>query len=107
MNNQETIQIRIISNGEDHLINTYRNEYRSLMVLIQDKFYQDTFGECGGMGRCATCQVQLNDAKKVVDMDRNEFSTLSKQGITDSSIRLSCQLLIDASLHEATITVLD
>lgn len=107
MNNQEAILIKIISNGEEYLINTYRNEYRSLMVLIQDNFYQDNFGECGGMGRCATCQVQLINVQKVVSMDRNEFSTLSKQGITDSSIRLSCQLLIDKSLHEATITVLD
>lgn len=107
MNNKDTILIRILFEGEEHLISTYQNEYRSLMVLIRDKLYPDSFGECGGMGRCATCKIQLNHAHEIVGMDRNESSTLGKQGITDPSIRLSCQLLIDAALHNTTIVIVD
>ena len=106
MNKQETISINIVLDGEEHPISTYRNEYRSLMALIHDKLYPDGFGECGGMGRCATCQVRLDNVQAIRGLDRNEYSTLSKQGISDPSIRLSCQLLIDASLHGLTVTVL-
>ena len=104
MDKQDEILIKIISEGEEHLISTYNNEYRSLMVLIKDRLYPDGFGECGGMGRCATCIVRLE--KELTGMERNESTTLSKQGITDPSVRLSCQLLIDAALHHAIVVVL-
>ena len=106
MNNGDQIFIKIVSEGKEHLITTYRNEYRSLMMLIKDKIYPEGFGECGGMGRCATCQVKLNDAREISDMDRNEWTTLSKQDITDPSIRLSCQLFVDESLHLSIVNVL-
>lgn len=106
MDKQDEIVIRIISEGEEQLISTYKNEYRSLMVLIKDKLYPDGFGECGGMGRCATCMVQLESVQDIAGMERNESTTLSKQGITDPSVRLSCQLLVDEALHHATVVVL-
>jgi len=107
MNNQDQIIIKIVSEGQEHAINTCSNEYRSLMLLIKDKLYPDGFGECGGMGRCATCMVQLDPAKEIASMDRNESSTLLKRDIIDPSIRLSCQLFITASLQDCIITVLD
>lgn len=107
MDNHNEILLKIICEGNGHSINTYKNEYRSLMVLIKDRFYPDVFGECGGMGRCATCLVRLIAVKEIPGMDRNESSTLSKQGIIDPCIRLSCQLFVDASLHECTILILD
>lgn len=107
MGQQDEIIIKIISEGEEHVIQTYRNEYRSLMTLIQDKLYPFGFGDCGGMGRCATCMVRLGISQQVDNMDRNELSTLSKHGITDPSIRLSCQILIKTSLDGVIVTVLD
>ncbi|MGN6508588.1 MAG: 2Fe-2S iron-sulfur cluster-binding protein [Chitinophaga sp.] len=101
------INIRIIAGGEEYQVSTFQNEYRSLMALIQDKLFPDSFGECGGVGRCATCQVQLENAQAIAGMDRNELSTLQKQGVEDESIRLSCQLLVDASLDNVTVVLVD
>lgn len=106
MTKSDEIIIKIVSEGREHSIRTFKNEYRSLMMLIKDKVYPDGFGECGGMGRCATCLVKLNDAIEIAGMDRNELTTLSKQGVTDPSIRLSCQMLVELSIHLATVDVL-
>lgn len=103
MNNKDQILIRIISESGEHLISTYRNEYRSLMALIRDKLYPESFGECGGQGRCATCMVKLDVINEIPDQDRNEPATLSKKGINDPAIRLSCGLLVDMTLNNATI----
>ena len=105
MNRQDQILITIISEGEEHLIETYPNEYRSLMALIKDKLYPDGFGECGGLGRCATCIIR-SQQQGIAGMDRNESTTLSKLDIDDPFVRLSCQLLIDANLHHTIIVVL-
>ncbi len=107
MDNRNEIILKIICEGDEHPVNTYRNEYRSLMVLIKDRFYPDGFGQCGGMGRCATCMIRVVTAQEISGMNRNESSTLSKQGIIDPCIRLSCQLLVDESLHDSTIIIFD
>ncbi|OJW85047.1 MAG: hypothetical protein BGO69_01660 [Bacteroidetes bacterium 46-16] len=107
INAYDTIRIKIFWGEEEYVISTYRNEYRSLMELVNDRLYPDAFGECGGMGRCATCLIHLGSAKEIPGMERNETSTLYKRGITDPSIRLSCQILIDVLLHNRTITILD
>lgn len=107
MNDTSKIQIKIIWNEEEYIVNTCRNEYRSLMVLIKDKFYSYDFGLCGGMGRCATCMIRLNAEKGIPGMERNEMATLSRQGVTDPAVRLSCQLYINESLHDGTVVVLD
>jgi 2Fe-2S ferredoxin len=101
------ITIKIIYEGDENIVSTFKNEYRSLMMLIRDKLYPEDFGACGGMGRCATCQVQLENEQIPISMNRNEQTTLSKQGISDSLTRLSCQLLIDVALNNATVTVLE
>lgn len=102
-----SILIKVISGEEEHTFSTFPHEYRSLMALIQDKLYPDGFGECGGIGRCATCQVELKGATQTLTaMDRNEQTTLSKQGISDPSTRLSCQILIEGGLNNATVVVL-
>src|SRR5690554_5397952 len=69
-------------------------EYRSLMALLYDKIYiDDDFGECKGMGRCGTCVIRILNSKKVVTFfDRNETATLSKMGINEEHIHLSCQI---------------
>lgn len=86
---------------------TYKNEYNSLMELLYDKLYTDGFGECGGMGRCATCVVKIEQlADCLTDMERNEQTTLTKMGITATDIRLSCQVMITKALRGAIIYIL-
>lgn len=101
-----SIALKVVVAGHESVISTYRNEYRSLMALIKDQLYPDDFGECGGMGRCATCQIVLESRLVTEGMDRNEQATLERLGISDPAIRLSCQLLVEPSLNDATVIVL-
>lgn len=102
---KEAIRIKVISEGEEHLLTAHRHEYRSLMAFVRDRLFPEGFGECGGIGRCATCQVQVNDAPDLAGMDRNEAATLAKHGAAPQ-VRLSCQIPVDKALHNATITLL-
>ena len=78
------------------------------MYLLKEKLQLESFGECGGVGRCATCVVKTtgitgNSAVK----DRNEPATLSKLGFEEAAIRLSCQIYITTDLNGAEIAVLE
>jgi len=102
------IKLTVTENELEKIIETYTGEYRNLMELLRNKMYLDSFGECGGMGRCATCIIRVigligNSITKV----RNETTTLSKFGYDASDIRLSCQILISSDLGGATIEILE
>lgn len=105
MNN--AIQFTVIENGTTEIINTYVGSYRNLMFLLKETLCLDEFGECGGMGRCATCVVKTigitgNSATK----ERNEPATLSKYGFENENIRLACQLNITKDLDGAIIELI-
>lgn len=102
------IQFTVVEDGYEQIIEAYVGEYRNLMALLKDKLYLDSFGECGGMGRCATCIVKTsgitgNSAIK----DRNEPTTLTKMGYKEDTVRLSCQLLITKDLEGSSIEIFD
>lgn len=102
------IQFTVVEDGSEQIIKTYVVEYRNLMTLLKDELFLDSFGECGGVGRCATCIVKTsgitgNSAIK----DRNEPMTLTKMGFEDDAIRLSCQLLITKDLEGSSIEIID
>ncbi len=100
------ISITIINNGKQYAVKTYLNQYRNLMVLLNNSIYLGNFGECGGQGRCATCLVKAVGLKGNANMmERNEAATIGKTGFTDEGIRLSCQLLINADLDGAVIII--
>jgi len=93
---------------ETHFVETHPNEYRSLMALLYDRLYFDEFGECHGMGRCGTCLVEFISLQKpFTALDRNEDATLSKMGLNDSNMYLSCQIEIDNALNGAIIKVIN
>ncbi|MFZ2284005.1 MAG: hypothetical protein WAV86_09030 [Lutibacter sp.] len=101
------IQFTVIEEGTEQIMETYYGEYRNLMALLKDKLYLDSFGECGGVGRCATCIVNTSGIKgNSAIKDRNEPATLSKMGHEDKSTRLSCQLLITKDLEGSTIEII-
>ena len=106
---RSTIKITVLENGTEQTIKTYKGEYRNLMELLKDKLYFDCFGECGGMGRCATCILHVTGLQgSSVIKDRNEPVTLARYGFEDNpSIRLSCQLLVSAYLDGAIVSVLE
>lgn len=104
---KKRIHFTVLENTIKHSIETYEGEYRNLMFLLKDKVYLDSFGECGGNGRCATCIIKIsglsgNSTKK----ERNEPVTLSKMGYLDGKMRLACQILITNDLNEVVIELL-
>lgn len=101
------ILFTLIYLDEDHLVQTFSGEYRNLKDLIQEKFFPEDFGQCGGVGRCATCMVELIDTQtSLKPMKRNEETTLSRHS-RKGSVRLSCQIEIDDDLMNQNIKVLD
>jgi 2Fe-2S ferredoxin len=100
------IEFTIFFCGEKYSIKTYAGEYRNLMQLIADKIFVEDFGDCKGMGRCGTCMVQVSGLKgQACEMERNEKITITKSGIKSAGIRLSCQLLINENLKDATVVI--
>lgn len=91
-----------------HCIESYVNEYPNLMFLLRDRLLLDDFGQCGGVGRCATCIIGIKGIKEgSARKERNEDATLSKMGCTDDAIRLSCQLYVNYDIDGTQIELLD
>lgn len=104
----KSIVIRLSCGSDEHELTTHEGEYRSLMMLIYDRIYIPNFGDCKGMGRCGTCVVAVNSTAPLVSMDRNEYAMIEKlMGVYHPGYRLACQLLIDQSLHNAVVRVLE
>ncbi len=102
---RDSVIVTILYNGEEFVLRTYTGEYRNLMMLIYDKIYIEGFGECKGMGKCATCMVNIKEGQhQLPRFERNENETLRKSGNTNPRIRLACQIqvthLIDQCICE-------
>ncbi|MFV0607155.1 MAG: 2Fe-2S iron-sulfur cluster-binding protein [Niabella sp.] len=105
---KDRIQFTVIENNIHKKIETYEGEYRNLMSLLKDKVYPDCFGECGGMGRCATCIVKVEGLLGDLTLrERNEATTLSKFDYDKETFRLSCQIFITKDLNEAVIEMIE
>jgi len=105
---RNTIKFTVANNHLEQIIETYPGDYRNLMELLRHKMYLDYFGQCSGMGRCATCIIRITGLKgNSITKDRNEPATLSKFGYEASDIRLSCQILISSDLDGATFEILE
>lgn len=106
MSNQATpIHFNLVHEGETILIETNPYEFENLMELIQNKIINEEFGECLGMGRCCTCLINVSSLIDFPEKERNETSTLMKNGIDNSTMRLSCQIEIGNHLKNAVITI--
>ena len=89
-------------------IATYEGEYRNLMILINEKIYVEDFGECKGIGRCGTCLVEAEGLTASAEiMQRNEKATLEKSAVKNQNLRLSCQIMINDSLKNAIIKIVE
>ncbi|WGQ09695.1 2Fe-2S iron-sulfur cluster-binding protein [Pedobacter gandavensis] len=111
MNSGNNIGLKIITltvlwDEGSYEIETFANEYRSLMTLIFDRIGPEDFGECLGMGKCGTCLVEIIQNHTLTDFGRNECNTLNKHGISDPGMRLACQLLIDEHCNGMIVRLL-
>lgn len=105
---ENKICLTIFYDSEEFKLQTYHGEYRDLKCLIQDRLYTEDFGECGGMGRCGTCLVEVIGLKGEAALKkRNESTTLGRLSSIGSEIRLACQIRVDDSLSNLVIRVLE
>ncbi len=94
--------------GAEKVFCAYPNEYRNLMELLNDKLYIEDFGDCRGVGRCGTCAVLvLPGAVPAGEPERNERTTLSRSGMDQPEMRLSCQLLLDATISGLRVELIE
>jgi len=104
LDSKNYITFTLVHEGTEHPLKTYWGEYRNLRDLIADKLFLEGFGDCGGMGRCATCMVEVDGLTgDATTMKRNEAETLSKAKAANSCVRLSCQIAIDDDLSNVTV----
>ena len=104
---KNSIRFRVIESGQEQENSTYKGEYRSLMFLLADQLGVESFGECGGQGRCATCIVKISGlATNIMAQERNEPATLAKAGYTHEDVRLSCQIYITEALNGLVVEIL-
>lgn len=107
-NQRKSIQFTIVENGIQQQTTTYHGAYPNLMYLLKNELQLDSFGECGGVGRCATCVVKTKGITGDSSVkDRNEPATLAKLGFEEKNIRLSCQIYITKDLNDAIIELMD
>lgn len=100
------IRIDVTWSGVMHTFQVYPHAYRSLMALICDKMYIDSFGDCKGIGRCGTCHVHiLSDHPHVFTREGNEVTTLNKMPVTAANSRLACQINIDRDIDGLHVEV--
>lgn len=78
----EVIQFTVCIGLEEFAIETFPNEYYSLMALITSKFALSDFGICNGMGSCGTCEVMI-----------------------DGSPAFACEIRVNEELHLARIVL--
>jgi len=58
---ENIIPFKVSYQGYITEIQTYPNQYYSLMTLISDQLAIPGFGLCCGMGSCGTCLVQISN----------------------------------------------
>lgn len=105
---EKDICFTLIYFDEEIKVATYEGEFRNLMILINEKIYAEDFGECKGIGRCGTCLVEVEGLDASAnEMERNEKSTLQKCAVKKSNLRLSCQIMINDALQNATVKIVE
>ena len=85
---KSNIPLTLIYQGESHHIQTYANQYYSLMALISDHLAIPGFGLCCGMGSCGTCRVELV----------NRYSAVTRQV-------LACDIRINDELSNMQVSI--
>ncbi len=104
----KTIEFTVIENGIQRQITTRHGAYPNLMFLLKNELQLDSFGECGGVGRCATCVIKTEGITGNSQIkDRNEPTTLAKLGFDETHIRLSCQIYITQDLNNSIIELIE
>ncbi len=74
---------------------------RLVQALVEDAG-TDQLHACGGKSRCTTCRVQFIEGEPD-QITQAEADTLKAREVTQSGVRLSCQIKCD---HDMTVKVI-
>ena len=77
-----------------------------LMEIIRDNGL-NVYAECGGSCSCATCHVYVAEDwfAKLAEPTDEEIDRLDEAMMVEDNSRLSCQILMDASLDGISVTL--
>lgn len=87
---QNYIEFSVLYLEEEYKLRTYWGEYSDLRTLINVKLRLDDFGQCGGLGRCATCMVNI---------------CLPGQRFSDTN-QMACEVSINDDLSNAVVKII-
>jgi aerobic-type carbon monoxide dehydrogenase small subunit (CoxS/CutS family) len=85
---KNTIILTLIHEGGEYQVQTTKDQYHTLMVLISDHLSLLDFGLCCGMGSCGTCMVEISEKHSPI----KEFV-------------LACEVQIGDDLANARVTI--
>ena len=85
---ENTIMLTLVFEGKEYQIQANRNQYHTLMTLIEDHLSILGFGLCSGMGSCGTCLVKISEKHSPIE-----------------SIALSCEVQINDDFANTKITI--
>jgi ferredoxin, 2Fe-2S len=101
------IEFTVIYLGEEHRVQTWWGEYKTLRFLLSDKLNISRFGECGGMGRCATCLIEISNLNgSTTLLKRSEHTSMQRMIKSYSIVRFACQVQVNDDLANVTIKIL-
>lgn len=81
------------------------NGKRLVQALTQDAG-TDQLHACGGVSKCTTCRVQILEGEPS-KMTAAEKETLRGREVTESGVRLSCQVLCESDMTVRLISRLE
>jgi 2Fe-2S ferredoxin len=100
------IDFILVQGDKEIRVKTYPREYADLRMLIKDYLRRDDFGQCTGMGRCATCMVTISSNINPVLTQNGRLSNLHQKKDDGRVVKLSCQVIINDELANKSISIL-
>ena len=103
----EHIEFTVIYRGQKHRLQTKWGEFKTLRLLLNNKLSINGFGQCGGLGRCATCLIEISDVKgSTAFLKRSEHTSIQQMIKGYSIVRFACQIPVNDDLSNVTIKIL-
>lgn len=96
------IKISVIDRqGVKHVVDAPTDMNMNIMELVRsyELAPEGTFGICGGMAMCASCQCYVESDHQLPEMGDDEDLMLSEAFYVKENSRLSCQLFIKEDLN--------
>ena len=105
--NRNIIEFKVCYSNEEYHLKTHWGEYRTLRLLLKNKMNIPNFGQCEGLGRCASCLVEFVDLEKETSfLRRSEHTNTQKMIKNYSIVRFACQIPVTNDLANVTVKIL-